>query len=66
MHSVNPEINALREEITRLRERIAVLEAAPKYPYPVMPPPNWATPVGPTWTNPIWCGAVAYSTPNAQ
>jgi hypothetical protein len=50
--AMNKELEALREEITKLRERVAVLEARParpplqlfKYQSPQSPPPQWVVP----------------------
>ncbi len=51
---MNSEVEQLREEIAKLRERVAVLEAAPKH----MPPPMFIrSPAAPSWfeQNKITC-----------
>lgn len=44
MTTMRAELQALREEVTKLRERVAVLEAAPRYTPMMAPTPSLAPP----------------------
>lgn len=62
------ELDALREEIAKLRERIAVLESRPVWqhpspgPYqPIMPVPQWVAPQWPGYPV-VTCGPDSWKT----